>query len=117
MWLVLGVLALVLVAVTLLVAFVAITWEHDVVQRYAFAFSLFCSFLKVSLTPRSVLPAMLPSQPLLTWVQRSFAGAAGYLHTRVEAGAPLFCVALARESRCSALLRCCPQISPSSPPR
>ncbi|EGZ09358.1 hypothetical protein PHYSODRAFT_352491 [Phytophthora sojae] len=35
MLLVLGVLALVLVAVTLLVGFVAITWEHEVVQSYA----------------------------------------------------------------------------------
>lgn len=40
MLLVLGVLALVLVAVTLLVGFVAITWEHEVVQRYDSALSL-----------------------------------------------------------------------------
>ncbi|KAF4030232.1 hypothetical protein GN244_ATG18016 [Phytophthora infestans] len=33
--LILGVLLLVLVAVSLLIAFVAATWEHDVVQRYA----------------------------------------------------------------------------------
>ncbi|KAG3044669.1 hypothetical protein PC121_g21768 [Phytophthora cactorum] len=32
--LILGVLLLVLVAVTLLVTFVAVTWEHDMVQRY-----------------------------------------------------------------------------------
>jgi hypothetical protein len=34
MLVILGVLVLVLVAVALLVAFVAVTWEHDIVQRW-----------------------------------------------------------------------------------